>query len=508
MYTFKKEALVARKVTGLVNKISEGNKDIVVREMMVLYEENSHTITSSSIVESIFQNLKITVSKLSNLCLLYAELLSALHFSVGMEVTAHFVEAVFENFRVATIDSIAKEDVHSKFSHNLLITLCGLYGLRVLHHNLVIDLFEHFCCADQLFGYHFDSANQSTHGFLRLEFIDIILFHCGEFLKADEPTKFQHGLDTITNSDLPITADEDLQFRQKFLIESLIKIRNGNITATPFTSNVRGCRKWLGVMKMSLVSKKSDTMLNVSMSDLSNAIVSGRWWRVGASWRNVVPKSDLQMKASGGDKSKDTGNEDAMDQAAAKLKLSGGKKKDIFRVLMTSRDVMDAFESLMRLDLKGKGDRDIVRVLCECCSHESPYNSFYSEISKLLCERTRQAKITFQFVIWDAIKSFRVSQHPQVIRHTVNIARMTADLVATFHLPLILLKIFNPAELVDVDIQFLTVFITSLLLSDAGQNGLKDIVDRIATSKDISSVRDLMLMFLQVKNLHIITVSN
>ena len=38
---------------------------------------------------------------------------------------------------------------------------------------------------------------------------------------------------------------------------------------------------------------------------------------------------------------------------------------------MSSRDVDDAFERLQRLELKGKQDREVVRVISECCENES-----------------------------------------------------------------------------------------------------------------------------------------
>lgn len=41
------------------------------------------------------------------------------------------------------------------------------------------------------------------------------------------------------------------------------------------------------------------------------------------------------------------------------MQMNTQTRKTIFVVVMSSRDVSDAFERLMRLDLKGKQDREI-----------------------------------------------------------------------------------------------------------------------------------------------------
>lgn len=466
---------------------------------MEVYGSNSHILTTASVTENILQNLKSSVQKLSTNCLLYASMMSALHVAVGVDTTSYFIETIFNSFRDAIIDAITSSDFNTKYAHNLLIVICAMYDLRVLHHRMITDLLRHFCQESNILMASINPSQISSSAFLRLEFIEIIVYHCGEFLKADEPSLFQALLEQITPLSFSGDVNHDLEFRQKFLLESLTKVRSGPVKNNSFTSAVRLARKWLGGIKNSVSSRKSDALLNLSLSDLLNAETSGRWWKIGASWRtNHSPEEAPQSsKLSSSEVSITTGN-DLVDKAASKLKLSGGNKKSIFRVLMNCRDVMDAFESLLRLDLKGKGDRDIIRVLCECCCQEIPYNPFYAEISKLFCNHSRQAKITFQYVIWDAIKSFRCSDNANVSKHTVNLARMAAELVATFNLPLIFLKIFSPVDLLAADITFLTVFFTSLFLAKSDENSLREIVDRIATSKDFISVRDLMLLFLQV----------
>lgn len=64
-------------------------------------------------------------------------------------------------------------------------------------------------------------------------------------------------------------------------------------------------------------------------------------------------------------------------------------RRNIFMTIMTCYDLNDAYERLLRLDLKGKTDREIIRVIAECCSGEKKYNKFYAELSALLCTQNR-----------------------------------------------------------------------------------------------------------------------
>jgi nucleolar MIF4G domain-containing protein 1 len=484
----------------MINRLAESNKDSIFRDLVALYNDNSHIVTTSAVVDNILQNLKASTNKISLNCLLYGSLMSALHFGVGIDTTSYFIETIFNSFRSATLELISNHDFNTKFAHNLLTIICSLYDLRILHHQLVVELLHHFSEVSDLFMQSVDISQRSTVQFLRLEFIEVIVHHSGEFLRADNPSLFQHALEKIEASSTKFDGNHDLEFRQRFLLESLVKVRTSPLRPNSFTMAVRASRKWLGGIKNSLSSHKSDAVLNLSLADLLNAETKGRWWKIGASWRtNTI--TDLPRSPSTQVSAVDViATKDLVETAATKLKLSGGNKKEIFRVLMNCRDVMDAFESLLRLDLKGKGDRDIIRVLCECCCQEIPYNPFYGEVSKLFCGHSRQAKITYQFVIWDAIKSFRCSENENVMKHIINLARMTAELVVSFNLPLIFLKIFSPVDLMEADISFLTIFFTSLFLADENESRLKEVVDRIATSKDFSTVRDLMLLFLQVSS--------
>ena len=113
-------------------------------------------------------------------------------------------------------------------------------------------------------------------------------------------------------------------------------------------------------------------------------------------------------------------------------------KKAIFRALMSSDDYLHAYEQLMHLNLKKTQQREIVRVLLQCCLQEEAYNPFYGFLSqKLLADPNY--KYTFKYVLWDYLKSLE----RQEVRAIANLAEVFAELIAKKLVPLHFLKVVD-----------------------------------------------------------------
>jgi nucleolar MIF4G domain-containing protein 1 len=256
-------------------------------------------------------------------------------------------------------------------------------------------------------------------------------------------------------------------------------------------------------MKTALGTKSSgDCCLRVTLSDLLNADTRGRWWKAGASWAGNQSGGESVDEGSG--KVKETsivGNlredeEQKLLKIAARMKLNTSTRKSIFLVIMSSRDVNDAFERLARMELKGKQDRDIVRVISECCGREKSYNAFYSELANLLCSHNRQFKTTLQFSFWDTFKTFGDEELSD--RRAVNLARMMAHLVCSFQLPLSIIKPIDMSQqLSESATLFLATFFMAIFASDVAEDSFQSIFDRVATTKDFAAVRDAVILFLR-----------
>lgn len=117
----------------------------------------------------------------------------------------------------------------------------------------------------------------------------------------------------------------------------------------------------------------------------------------------------------------------------------------------------------------GKQDREIVLVIIECCGQEKTYNNFYCELAKMLCSQNRQYKTTFQFAIWDFLKTVQAADDDDEgtkgavsTRRVVNIARLLAQLVCSFNLPLTVIKTIEMTHLNNKLVLFLSTFFLAL----------------------------------------------
>lgn len=119
---------------------------------------------------------------------------------------------------------------------------------------------------------------------------------------------------------------------------------------------------------------------------------------------------------------------------AAKQRMNTDTRRAIFCVIMSGEDYIDAFEQLLSLNLQGKQvcaysnvfskllflfvaqelklflfyflqDREIMRVLVECCLQEKMFNKYYTALASKLCSHDKNHKFTLQVCPQTVIRS-------------------------------------------------------------------------------------------------------
>ncbi|KAF5196303.1 nucleolar MIF4G domain-containing protein 1-like [Thalictrum thalictroides] len=130
-------------------------------------------------------------------------------------------------------------------------------------------------------------------------------------------------------------------------------------------------------------------------------------------------------------------------QLAAAHRMNTDTRRAIFCIIMSGEDYIDAFEKLLRLDLSGKQDRDIMRVLLECCLKEKVFNKYYTVLACKLCSHDKNHKFTLQYCLWDHYKELESLDLVQ----SLNLARFTAEMLVSFSLSLAVLKTVDLSDL-------------------------------------------------------------
>ena len=126
-------------------------------------------------------------------------------------------------------------------------------------------------------------------------------------------------------------------------------------------------------------------------------------------------------------------------------------RRNIFCILMTAEDFMEASERLLRLNLKPQQEREILHVIIDCCLHEKIFNPYYALVVQKFCHLHRRFQIATQFAFWDRFKDLSAFSTLQV----AHMAKMLVHLISDGALTLGVLKVIPFAEMDRLLVRFL-----------------------------------------------------
>lgn len=176
-------------------------------------------------------------------------------------------------------------------------------------------------------------------------------------------------------------------------------------------------RKWVFKLRRNVQADDGsvgDRQIRIRWEDVVNIPKRGRWWITGASWAGR-PGVDGEERDGDGDGAAVgggsgpasasglrvvddvavSGEEAALLEAAARMRMNTDLRRRVFVALMGSEGVQSAIERVSALGLRGPQEREIVRVLLDCCGQEEAYNPFYAAVGARLCEDNQSYRFTY-----------------------------------------------------------------------------------------------------------------
>ena len=145
---------------------------------------------------------------------------------------------------------------------------------------------------------------------------------------------------------------------------------------------------------------------------------------------------------------------------AKKHRMSTEDRKNVFCIIMSAEDYIDAFEKLLHLGIKDH--KVIVSVLLHCCLSEKTYNPYYSTLAQKFCDFDRKYQLGFQYSSWDRIKDIESLKQFQV----TNFAKFIAHLIMEGGQPLSILKVVEFGSLNKTTMKFVRQVLLTILLKD------------------------------------------
>lgn len=197
--------------------------------------------------------------------------------------------------------------------------------------------------------------------------------------------------------------------RARYILDTILELQSNKRSRIQEQGQELGrrVRKWLGSVKAAKGGGGSgagggDASLRVTWAELVSTESKGRWWRVGAAWAGRERSSAAAVSgkvdsvgtvAESGSGSRveivNTNESEAVGllALAARQRMNTDVRRSVFVAIVGSSDCEDALEKILRLNLKGAQEREIARVIMECCSQEGSYNPFYAHLAERVCDR-------------------------------------------------------------------------------------------------------------------------
>ncbi|RVE58733.1 hypothetical protein OJAV_G00196940 [Oryzias javanicus] len=460
-----------RNIKGLLNRLSEPNMSFICSQLNELFMSYSRKDMNDTLTEVLLAACVTPTLMPDRLVMEHVLLVSILHHSVGLEVGAHFLETVVRKF-----DEVYKTSSEGKECYNLVAIVAHLYNFQVVHSTLIFDILK------LLLGSFVEKD---------IELILFVLKNVGFALRKDDPLALKELISEAQRKANDTKSKFQDQTRVRFMLETMLALKNNDIRKIPgYDPEPVERLKKLQKTLIHRSSGGSDVKLRVSLENLLAAEQVGRWWIVGSSWSGA-PMISKQEDPTTKHASAEGRFSAKVLELARKQRMNTEVRRNIFCVLMTSEDYLDAFEKLLRMGLKDKQEREIVHVLMDCCLQEKNFNAFYAVLGEKFCSHDRRFQMTFQFSLWDKFRDLS-SLSSSTFN---NLVQLVTHFFQRKCLSLSILKVIEFGELDKPTVRFLRQVLTKLL-NNTDLEDLAAIFGRISGIPQLAMLREGLKLFI------------
>ncbi|XP_058064783.1 nucleolar MIF4G domain-containing protein 1 homolog isoform X2 [Anopheles bellator] len=461
-----------RQLKGQVNRLAESNVHRISIELDNLYMQNARYDMNSTLTSLILDAIVAPSLTPERMVLEHTLLVAILHANVGSEVGSHFLETVAERFlaQALTIATIANEE---KQLDNCVQILCHLYTFDIVKGKLVYEVLRKLL----------ECFNEKA-----VECILLVLRTIGFILRKDDPLALKDLIMAVQKQ--AASAPDELKNdpRVKFMLDTLLAVKNNNMNKIPQydPTLVEHFRK---LLKGMITSGKYISTLNIGLQDIVNIPERGKWWLVGSAWHDAPTSATEKGKSTAGHDG--TGGEfsEQLLELARQQRMNTDDRRNVFCILMSAEDYLDAFEKLLRLSIKDL--RIVVSVIMHCSLAEKDYNPYYSVLSQKFCDYDRRYQLAIQFALWDRLKEIHALKQQQLR----NLGHYVTHLIAEGGLPLSCLKVIDFSDIDKVSLRLMRQVMLGLLLA-ADENKCLLVFSRITASYKLKAFKDSLRLFM------------
>ncbi|RMD39173.1 hypothetical protein DV735_g5956, partial [Chaetothyriales sp. CBS 134920] len=449
-----------RQMQGHLNKLSEANLVSILNEIEKIYQSNPRQEVTSVLINLLLSLFSDRSTLQNTFVILHAAFITAVYRVMGTDFGAELLSRLVERFKEhhATPEG-------GKAGLNLMSLLATLFSFNMIGSGIVYE-----------YIYQFLSSLTETNTELLLR----IIRDCGLQLRSDDPVALKAAVSkTQTNARAYETSGQAMSVRTKFLIETIVDLKNNKMRESTANSavtkeHITRMRKVLGGLNSRPL--RATEPLRLSLSDLENSEKKGKWWLVGASWKGHGLSED-ESKSDHGQARSETGNQHDSAVTARDYGLTTPLQQLIFAAISGAETYVEAHVRVTKLRLKRAQEPEIARVILRLCGSEQQYNPFYAHLAKHLCavEGGKRMKKTFDFALWAFFRRLgengneededeETAEGDVAVEEINNIAHLYADLIHWRVTDLAVLKVLELQYLKEHGLLLVEMMLVRLLL--------------------------------------------
>ncbi|KAJ5111163.1 hypothetical protein N7532_001698 [Penicillium argentinense] len=496
-----------RQAQGQLNKLSEANLISIVAEFEKLYRDYPRQHVTSTIIDLLMGLICERSVLQDTFMVLHAGFIAALYKIMGTDFGAEMVQKIVE-----TLDAggDSQGSFEGKEATNLVSLLSQLYNFHVIGSPLMFDYIRLFLQ---------EITEDNTELLLK------VIRNTGPQLRQDDPSALK-DIVLLIQPAVAKAGEASLSVRTKFMIDTITDLKNNRVKsgvgANITSEHITKMRKVLGSLNSSRVIRASEP-INITRADIHDSSKKGKWWLVGASWREdplVSARQELagvQTRNANAVDDDDSDAEPDLGDLAKAHRMNTDVRRSIFVAIMSATDFQDAHVRLMKLRLKRAQEFEIPRVLLHCAMEEEVHNPYYTLIARRICgDMGRRIKMSFMFSLWNIFKRMGETgddeedadfdpddeENGVSMKSVVNLAKMYGMLIADGSLTLGVLKNLNFAYLQPKTKTFVEVLLISIIQqSQKTKKALKKKKTNKSGSDESSKDEEsLMQIFLRVQD--------
>ncbi|GMI79037.1 hypothetical protein like AT5G17930 [Hibiscus trionum] len=465
----EEETRMRRRIRGLLNRLSESNVESITGELATIFRSISRSVSTQIISEEVLASCHNGPRGNEQHAAVFAAFVAGMACLVGMDFSAKLMALLAKIFE----EEYLKEDNLSLRNLTLLLSYLCIFGV---------------CSSDLIYDFLIMLSKRLTE--IDVSTILTVLQCCGMKIRGDDPASMKNFILCVQNrvNELKSSSgDGEAKLngkRMEFMLEMICDIKNNKKKPKEDTVQHTRIKKWLQKLRA------EDILIRgLKWSKLLDTDKKGQWWLSG----------DMAAATDNIDEVANTIDKEALEaqkmlELAAAQRMNTDARRAIFCVIMSGDDYIDAFEKLLRLDLPGKQDRDIIRVLVECCLQEKVFNKYYTVLATKLCEHDKNHKFTLQYCLWDHFKEL----DSMPLLRSMHLAKFMAEMVSSFTLSLAVLKtvewsdpqMLSPKRIMHFRMLFEAIF-------EYPDKVIWNMFTRIAVTPELETLRQGMEFFIK-----------